>query len=160
MIHAGVAHFPGVAHFRPLMAQSGHSTDTLQCPLSGVKRTLPLEAINSDQVASGRLRLRLEKNLLNTELTGVQAIEKPMGLRSITRLHTYLDLLDVGPLAECPLSGGRQTWRLRCEMSANDPKRTLNLKNHRGILMQPHVRWSFPRTSARRYPSGNKATFH
>jgi len=37
-----------------------------------------------------------------------------------------------------------------------DPKR-----NHRGIMMQPHVRWPFPPTSsAHRYPSGNKATFH
>jgi len=27
-----------------------------------------------------------------------------------------------------------------------DPKRTfIKPKNHRGILMQPHVRWSFPR---------------
>src|SRR5262249_1876696 len=27
--------------------------------------------------------------------------------------------------AECPLSGVKRTWRLHCEMSANDPKRTL-----------------------------------
>jgi CRP-like cAMP-binding protein len=40
--------------------------------------------------------------------------------------------------------------------TAFDPKR-----NHRGIMMQPHVRWPFlPTSSARRYPSGNKATFH
>ena len=27
----------------------------------------------------------------------------------------------------CPLSGAKQTWPLRCEMSANDPKQTLAL---------------------------------
>jgi hypothetical protein len=33
MIHAGVA------HFRPLLALSGHPAHSLECPLSGVKRT-------------------------------------------------------------------------------------------------------------------------
>jgi hypothetical protein len=29
--------------------------------------------------------------------------------------------------------------------NAFDPKEDIKPKNHRGILMQPHVRWSFPR---------------
>ncbi len=39
-------------------------------------------------------------------------------------VHTW-HLADISFALQCPLSGVKRTWRLHCEMSANDPKRTL-----------------------------------
>ena len=39
--------------------------------------------------------------------------------------------------AEYPLLGVKRTWRLRCEMSANDPKRTLAAQSKKAPAVRP-----------------------
>jgi hypothetical protein len=66
------------------------------------------------------------------------AVREGADARGVTsekwRLSVVIDRSAVKRRFGCPLSGAKRTWPIALHMSANDPKRTWNTSQRRGLL--------------------------